>query len=176
MSRMRAPRRALTRPRSITAAAGTIILASFKRGRSNSRLAWRRSRRTSASPPPSSLLLTVFRSQWRRARLIAKQLNHSHWFITYQSRGGKPTDLWLDPDVGALIRDLGSKGVSDIIIAPIGFVCDHVEVLYDLDIEAKQIAESSGVGFVRADCPNDHPTFIEMLAEVIQGAMKNAED
>jgi ferrochelatase len=50
-----------------------------------------------------------------------------------------------------------------------------VEVLYDLDIEAKQIAESSGVGFVRAACPNDHPAFIEMIAEVIRDAMKKAE-
>jgi ferrochelatase len=108
--------------------------------------------------------------------LIAQRLNHSHWHIAYQSRSGKRTDPWLEPDVGKLIRDLGSKGVSDVIIAPIGFVCDHVEVLYDLDIEAKQIAESSGVRFVRAACPNDHPTFIEMLAEVIQDTMKNAED
>src|SRR5262249_13969845 len=110
------------------------------------------------------------------ARLIARQLNHSHWFIAYQSRSGEPTDPWLEPDVGELIRDLGSKGVSDVIIAPLGFVCDHVEVLYDLDIEAKRMAESSGVGFVRAACPNDHPTFIEMLAEVIQDTMKNVED
>jgi ferrochelatase len=110
------------------------------------------------------------------ARLIAQQLNHSHWFIAYQSRSGKPTDSWLEPDVGDLIRDLGSQGESDVIIAPLGFVCDHVEVLYDLDIEAKRMAESSGVGFVRAACPNDHPTFIEMLADVIQDTMKNAED
>ncbi len=110
------------------------------------------------------------------ARLIARQLNHSHWSIAYQSRSGKLTDPWLEPDVGGLIRDLGSKGVSDIIVAPIGFVCDHVEVLYDLDIEAKQIAESSGVGFVRAACPNDHPIFIEMIAEVIQDTIKNGED
>ena len=105
------------------------------------------------------------------ARLIAQQLNHSHWFIAYQSRSGKPTDPWLEPDVGDLIRDLGSQGVSDVIIAPIGFVCDHVEVLYDLDIEAKQIAESSGVGFMRAACPNDHPTFIEMLADIVQSSL-----
>ena len=51
-----------------------------------------------------------------------------------------------------------------------------MEVLYDLDIEAKQIAASSGVGFVRAACPNDHPTFIEMIADVIQDTMKTAED
>ena len=110
------------------------------------------------------------------ARLIAQQLNHSYWSIAYQSRSGNPSDPWLEPGIGALIRDLGSKGVSDTIIAPIGFVCDHVEVLYDLDIEAKQIAESSGIGFVRVACPNDHPTFIAMIAEVIQDTMKNAED
>ena len=105
------------------------------------------------------------------ARLIARQLNHSRWFIAYQSRSGKPTDPWLEPDVGELIRDLGSTGVSDIIIAPVGFVCDHVEVLYDLDIEAKRIAEISGVGFVRAACPNDHPTFIEMITDIVQSSL-----
>ena len=99
-----------------------------------------------------------------------------HWFIAYQSRSGKPSDPWLEPDIGALIRDLGSKGVSDTIIAPIGFVCDHVEVLYDLDIEAKQLAESSGIGFVRVAYPNDHPTFIAIIAEVIQDTMKNVKD
>jgi ferrochelatase len=105
------------------------------------------------------------------ARLIADKLDHPHWFIAYQSRSGKPTDPWLDPDVSALIRDLAAKKVSDVLVAPIGFVCDHVEVLYDLDIEAKQIAETSGVGFVRAACPNDHPTFIAMLADVVQSSL-----
>ncbi len=55
-----------------------------------------------------------------------------------------------------------------MVVAPIGFVCDHVEVLYDLDIEAKKIAEALKINLVRASCPNDHPTFIRMIADVIE--------
>ena len=57
--------------------------------------------------------------------------------------------------------------VTEAIVAPIGFVCDHVEVLYDLDIEAKRVGTDLGVEMLRANCPNDHPTFIQMIADVI---------
>ena len=71
------------------------------------------------------------------AQLIATKLSHPHWSLAYQSRSGKPGDPWLEPDIGQTIRDLAAQGEKQIIVAPIGFVCDHVEVLYDLDIEAK---------------------------------------
>ena len=110
------------------------------------------------------------------ARLVAAKLGHERWSIAYQSRSGKPTDPWLEPNIGDAIRKLATEGRKEVIVAPIGFVCDHVEVLYDLDIEAKKIAEDHGVTMRRASCPNDHPTFIQMIAEVIQDTMKNAED
>jgi len=110
------------------------------------------------------------------ARMIAKKLNHHHWALAYQSRSGKPTEPWLEPDIGAAIRQLAEKGVRELIVAPIGFVCDHVEVLYDLDIEAKKIADNLNVRMIRASCPNDHPTFIQMMADVIQARMKQVED
>ena len=110
------------------------------------------------------------------ARLIADALGHPRWSLAYQSRSGKPTDPWLEPDVGEAIRKLAAEGCKEVVVAPIGFVCDHVEVLYDLDIEAKKIAEDHGVRFLRASCPNDHPTFIRMMADVIEAKMKNAED
>ncbi len=106
------------------------------------------------------------------ARLIAAKLGHERWSIAYQSRSGKPTDPWLEPDIGDAIRKLAAEGRKEVIVAPIGFVCDHVEVLYDLDIEAKKIAEDHGVRFLRASCPNDHPIFIRMIAEVIEEGMK----
>jgi ferrochelatase len=109
------------------------------------------------------------------ARLVATKLGHERWSIAYQSRSGKPADPWLEPDIGDAIRKLAAKGRKEVIVAPIGFVCDHVEVLYDLDIEAKKIAEDHGVTMRRASCPNDHPTFIQMIAEVIQDTMKSAE-
>ena len=109
------------------------------------------------------------------ARLVADTLGHPRWLLTYQSRSGKPTDPWLEPDVGDTIRKLATEGCKEVVVAPIGFVCDHVEVLYDLDIEAKKIAADHGVRFLRASCPNDHPTFIRMMAEVIETKIKNAE-
>jgi len=102
------------------------------------------------------------------ARLIAEKLDHPRWSSAYQSRSGKPTDPWLEPDIGAVIKDFAAAGIKQMILAPIGFVCDHVEILYDLDIEAKKFAEDLGVRLTRANCPNDHPTFIRMIREVIE--------
>jgi protoporphyrin/coproporphyrin ferrochelatase len=110
------------------------------------------------------------------ARLIADKLGHQRWSLAYQSRSGKPADPWLEPDIADVIRKLTADGCKDVVVAPIGFVCDHVEVLYDLDIEARKFAEDRGVQFLRAMCPNDHPTFIRMMADVIEGKLKTAED
>ena len=110
------------------------------------------------------------------ARLIAERLGRRDWRLAYQSRSGKPTDPWLEPDIGATIRQRAADGHTEIVVAPIGFVCDHVEVLYDLDIEAKQLAGTLGLRWLRASCPNDHPTFIRMMAEVIQKKIIMAED
>ncbi|MGZ8435579.1 MAG: ferrochelatase [Candidatus Binatia bacterium] len=110
------------------------------------------------------------------ARLIATKLSHSQWSLAYQSRSGRPGDPWLEPDIGQAIRDLAVRGEKQIIVAPIGFVCDHVEVLYDLDIEAKKIANDLGVELIRASCPNDHPTFVRMIADLIAAKIKSVED
>ena len=101
------------------------------------------------------------------ARLIAERFGHPRWSIAYQSRSGKPTDPWLEPDIGDAIRKLAREGCHEAIAAPIGFVCDHVEVLYDLVIETKQIAADLRVNLIRANCPNDHPIFIRMMADLI---------
>jgi ferrochelatase len=105
------------------------------------------------------------------ARLVAAKLLHDHWSIAYQSRSGDPRTPWLEPDIGAVLRKLVTEGAGDVIVSPIGFVCDHIEVLYDLDTEARQIAEQHGLNFIRAGTVNDHPLFIQMLAEVVHRAM-----
>jgi ferrochelatase len=110
------------------------------------------------------------------ARLIATRVDHPHWSLAYQSRSGRPTDPWLEPDIGDAIRKLAAKGNRQVLVAPIGFACDHVEVLYDLDIEAKRNAAGLGVELLRASCPNDDPTFIRMMAAVIDETLKDAED
>ena len=108
------------------------------------------------------------------ARLIAEKLGHLNWTVAYQSRSGKPTDPWLEPDIAQMIRDLAAEGAKELIVAPIGFVCDHVEVLYDLDIEAAKIAKDLGIRLIRASCPNDHPTFIRMIADVVLKRMAHS--
>lgn len=109
------------------------------------------------------------------ARLVAEQLGHRRWSLAYQSRSGKPSDPWLGPDIGDAIRKLAHEGCKEIVVAPIGFVCDHVEILYDLDIEAKKIAGDLGVRFHRASCPNDHPMFIRMIADMIEKRLNTAK-
>ncbi|MBI2358540.1 MAG: ferrochelatase [Deltaproteobacteria bacterium] len=102
------------------------------------------------------------------ARLVADRLGHRRWSVAYQSRSGQPREPWLEPDISVALGALAKEGTGDVVVAPIGFVCDHVEVLYDLDIEARKIAERLGMRFLRAPSLNDHPTFIRMIAEVIE--------
>jgi len=104
------------------------------------------------------------------ARAVAAHLGHARWQIAYQSRSGNPRDPWLEPDVNDALRALAAGGTRDVVVVPIGFVCDHVEVLYDLDVEARATAAAAGLGFRRASTVNDHPLFIRMLVDVVQQA------
>jgi protoporphyrin/coproporphyrin ferrochelatase len=110
------------------------------------------------------------------ARLIAEQLGSHQWSLAYQSRSGKQSDPWLEPDIADVLRRMADEGRTEVIVAPIGFVCDHVEVLYDLDIEATTIAADLGLTFHRVSCPNNHPTFIRMIADVIGRKLESAEN
>ncbi len=102
------------------------------------------------------------------ARAIAAAVGRAAWSVAYQSRSGSPRDPWLEPDVADVIRALARDGARDVVVVPVGFVCDHVEVLYDLDVEAKAVAGASGIGFHRAAAANDHPAFIAMLADLVR--------
>ncbi len=102
------------------------------------------------------------------ARLVAECLGHENWSVAYQSRSGPPQAPWLEPDIGEVLKELAAQGARDTVVAPIGFVCDHIEVLYDLDTEARGMAERNGLNMVRARTVNAHPHFIQMIAEVVQ--------
>jgi protoporphyrin/coproporphyrin ferrochelatase len=106
------------------------------------------------------------------AQLVADEIGHPNWSIAYQSRSGKPSDPWLEPDINTVLRDLAAGGVTHVVVAPIGFVSEHVEILYDLDIEAKETAAKAGMMLHRVSCPNDHITFIQMIADVIAKSVK----
>jgi ferrochelatase len=100
------------------------------------------------------------------SRLVAASLGDSQWTLAFQSRSGSPREQWLEPDIKDAIRKLGAGTVA--VVMPIGFLCDHVEVLYDLDIEAQKIAREAGVRMERAPTVSDHPEFIAMMAEAVR--------
>jgi ferrochelatase len=104
------------------------------------------------------------------AATVAAALGIGRWQLAYQSRSGNPRDPWLEPDVNDVLRTLAADGVRDVVVAPIGFVCDHVEVLYDLDVEARRTADALGIRFSRASTVNDHPAFVGALADVVRSA------
>jgi len=108
------------------------------------------------------------------ARAVARRLGHARWSVAYQSRSGSPRETWLEPDITAALRRLAADRERHVVVVPIGFVCDHVEVLYDLDVEARRVAEAVGIGFHRAAAVNDHPEFIAMLADLARGAAGGA--
>lgn len=90
------------------------------------------------------------------------------WILTWQSRSGDPKTPWLEPDVNDYLPTLKEAGYQDAILCPIGFISDHVEVMYDLDLEAKATCERIGLNMVRAETVNDHPIFIEALADMVK--------
>ena len=100
-------------------------------------------------------------------RLVAEASGVAHWTLAYQSRSGRPTDPWLEPDILKHLADLKGQGVADVIVQPVGFLSDHMEVMFDLDEEAKTTAESLGMNLVRAGTAGTHPRFVAMLRELI---------
>jgi ferrochelatase len=101
------------------------------------------------------------------SRLIADAVGIQDWQLVYQSRSGSPTQPWLGPDICDHLRSLKSRGVFDVVVAPIGFVSDHMEVIYDLDVEAQRVAEEIGLNIVRASTVGTHPSFVQMIRELI---------
>ncbi len=102
------------------------------------------------------------------AFLTARKLGLQNWGLSYQSRSGPPKYPWLEPDVNEAIRKLPPGEFTRVVLVPIGFLCDNVEVTYDLDIQAKKTAQVCGIGYSRALTVMDHPAFIEMIADLIK--------
>ncbi len=92
------------------------------------------------------------------------------WEVAFQS-AGRTADPWIGPDLLAEIGRVAAEGATAVVVCPVGFVSDHLEVLYDLDIEARDRARSAGVAFARTPSLNDDPAFLEMLAGVVRDAV-----
>lgn len=102
-------------------------------------------------------------------RLVSESLGITpdRWKLVYQSRSGRPQDPWLEPDILDHLDDLKTQGVSAVVIDPLGFLSDHMEVMYDLDDEARKKADALGMTMVRAETVGTYPQFVSMLRELI---------
>ena len=102
--------------------------------------------------------------------LVARAAGAPRWSFAYQS-AGRTAEPWLGPDVLEAIGDLAEGGETAVVVQSIGFVADHLEILYDLDVEARETAGRLGLRFVRAEMPNAHPDFVAALADLVAGRL-----
>ena len=126
----------------------------------------------------------AYEAQLREAsRLISERAGASSWALTFQSRSGPPAQPWLEPDVCDYIRsfhearaaraaaaraDAADQADRDIVVVPVGFISDHMEVAYDLDVEARACCDELGVRMVRAETAGTHPRFVDMIVELVE--------
>ena len=122
---------------------------------------------TAHSVPLSMARTSPYVEQLQEACHLVSQSVGREGALVYQSRSGPPSQPWLEPDVCQHIRQLHAGGVTDIVLAPIGFLSDHMEVVYDLDTEAAQLCRELGVNLSRASTVGVHPAFVSMLREMI---------
>lgn len=129
------------------------------------------------SIPLSMAMNCRYETQLREAaRLIAAGVNHPEHRLVYQSRSGPPTQPWLEPDVGDVLKELAATGeVKDVVLVPVGFISDHMEVMFDLDHEAHDLAGELGIHFVRAGTVGTHPRFVRMIRELVEERMNGSE-
>ncbi len=109
-------------------------------------------------------------------RLVAEQAGTANWKLVYQSRSGPPTQPWLEPDICDAIRELHAQGIRRLVIAPIGFISDHMEVLYDLDTEAADLCKELGIDMQRAATVGTAPEFIACVRDLIAERAWNLPD
>ena len=114
-----------------------------------------------------------YEAQLREAcSLVANGAGHGDWRLVYQSRSGPPGQPWLAPDVNDVLTEIAAgSGSRDVVVVPIGFISDHLEVLYDLDEEARRRAEELSLKFVRAGTVGTHQRFVRMIRELVEERM-----
>ncbi|MEE2635861.1 MAG: ferrochelatase [Acidobacteriota bacterium] len=132
---------------------------------------------TAHSIPISMARTSPYVTQLRAsAEGVAERLGLRDWALVFQSRSGRPQDPWLEPDICDYLREERSRGLGGVVVCPLGFVADHVEVLYDLDHEAAAVCQELGIPMQRAAAVNDHPRFIDTLAAAVEATMRRYAD
>jgi ferrochelatase len=136
---------------------------------------------TAHSIPESQAALYPYRAQFEQtARLVTDAVSRQSGVTrssvcVYQSRSGRPEDPWLGPDVSEYLTAAAEKGLKSAVLCPVGFLCDHIEVLYDLDVEAAETCRNIGLSMTRAAAVNDHPRFLDMMADVVTQTWRRYE-
>ncbi|HEY0765878.1 MAG TPA: ferrochelatase [Pyrinomonadaceae bacterium] len=129
---------------------------------------------TAHSIPESMAVNCDYAAQLAEAGgLVADAVEIKNWQLVYQSRSGSPTQPWLGPDITDHLRALRRDGITDVVVAPIGFVSDHMEVVYDLDLEAQKVAQEIGMKMVRTATAGTHPAFVKMIRELVMERIDN---
>lgn len=132
-------------------------------GRSSARLVF-----TAHSIPLAMASGCAYEAQLREAcGLVAEAVGHERWDLVYQSRSGPPGQRWLEPDILDHLNAIAGQGARDVVVCPIGFVSDHMEVLYDLDTEARARAQELGLRLLRTPTASTHPGYVEMVRELV---------
>lgn len=124
---------------------------------------------TAHSIPQAMAAVSHYEKQLLSAcELVSRYAGARQWRLCYQSRSGPPSQPWLEPDIGDQLGALAAQGVRSVVVAPIGFLSDHLEVLYDLDVEAAEACRQLGITMVRAATVGGHPRLIRMFRELIE--------
>ena len=130
---------------------------------------------TAHSIPVAMARNCAYEAQLREtARLVAEEVGVERWQVVYQSRSGPPQVPWLEPDVSDHLVAIHAEGAPGVVVSPIGFVSDHLEVLYDLDVEAHETAERLGLPLARAASAGTHPAFVAAIREAIEERLNPA--
>jgi ferrochelatase len=104
-------------------------------------------------------------------RLVAGGMELANWHIAWQSKGARPTEPWLEPEVETVLdRIAAGKKADSVLEVPLGFTCDHLETLYDIDIVHRKHAAALGLAFERAESLNTSPLFVQALADIVKKA------
>ena len=127
---------------------------------------------TAHSIPLAMAAACRYEDQLRESvRLVAEAVGAADTALVYQSRSGSPSVPWLEPDILDHLHALAERGVANVVISPLGFISDHLEVIYDLDVEARgTAAEASGSTSCAPRVPGTHPAFVGMIRELDRGA------
>jgi ferrochelatase len=131
---------------------------------------------TAHSIPQAMANTCRYEEQLRAASCrVAALCGQGDWDLVWQSRSGPLSQPWLAPDILDHLRSLAARGVRRVVVSPIGFLSDHMEVQYDLDVEAAALCRELGIGFARAGTPGVHPKIIAMLAELVEQRLAACE-